>query len=359
MPDLCSSSEPRGRDDAERRADAGHRWQDAREFDVALIGGGPVGLYGAYCAGFRGQTAVVIDALPELGGQVSAMYPEKFVFDVAGFEAVRGRELVSGLTAQADRYGPTYLLGQSAVTLEDQGDGRKLITTSAGTVISARSLIITGGIGSFSPRRLPVAEAYEGRGLVYFVPHLRSCAGADVVIVGGGDSAFDWAQALEPIAGSVTLVHRRSRFRAHAGTIAAVQRSTVRVVVDATIGEVQGDGRIQRVTIESVDGSRSEQVPCQVLIAALGFTADLGPVESWGLEVADRRILVDSHMATNVPGVFAAGDIADYPGKVRLMSVGFGEVATAVSNAVVSADPHASLFPGHSSDVEERETCRT
>jgi thioredoxin reductase len=327
------------------------------EVDVALVGAGPVGLYGAYCAGFRGLTTAVIDALPAVGGQVSAMYPEKLVYDVAGFSAVRGRDLVKGLTEQADRYGSQYVLGHSAKELVHV-DGRLEIVTDQKLTVSARAVVVTGGIGSFSPRTLPAAEGYEGKGLVYFVPRLASCEGKDVVIVGGGDSAFDWAQAIVPLARSVTLVHRRSRFRAHAATVAAVQESTARVIVDATVSKVAGAESIEQVVVSSVDGSAEEVIPCQVLVAALGFTADLGPLQTWGLQIEDRHIRVDSSMQTGASGVYAAGDITSYPGKVRLMSVGFGEVATAVNNAAVALDPDAELFPGHSSD-REAEPCRT
>lgn len=321
------------------------------EVDLAIVGAGPVGLYGAYCAGFRGLSTAMIDTLPAVGGQVSAMYPEKMVYDVAGFPAIRGRDLISGLTDQADKYGTRYVLGQSAQELRRAGEHLSVIT-SEGATVSARSVVITGGIGAFSPRPLPAAEGYEGRGLVYFVPKLSLCADKDVVIVGGGDSAFDWAQALEPLAKSVTLVHRRARFRAHAATVAAVQESSVRIIVDSTVSKVAGESAIEQVAVAAVVGSSEEIVPCQILVAALGFTADLGPLKTWGLQIDGRHISVDSSMRTGVQGVYAAGDITSYPGKVRLMSVGFGEVATAVNNAAVELNPSLDLFPGHSSDRE-------
>jgi thioredoxin reductase (NADPH) len=279
------------------------------------------------------------------------MYPEKLIYDVAALPAVRGRDLVDGLIEQAARYEPSYRLGATAEKLERQPDGRLLITDENGDTILARAVIITAGIGSFAPRPLPAGRAHEGRGLVYFVPVLADLAGKDVVIVGGGDSAFDWAQSLHPLARSVTLVHRRAAFRAHAATVTAVREAQVEIVTDAQVTEIHGEHGIEYVTLEMVKTKEQRQHTCQVVVAALGFTADLGPLESWGLAIVDRHICVDSTMATGVPGVFAAGDVTEYQGKVRLMSVGFGEAATAVNNAAILLDPGAELFPGHSSEL--------
>jgi thioredoxin reductase (NADPH) len=320
-----------------------------REVDIAIIGAGPTGLFAAYYAGFRGLSLTVIDALPEPGGQVTAMYPEKMIFDVAGFPAVKGRDLVANLVEQAAQYQPDYVLGQRAEQLS-YVDDRPVLTLSDGTTLHCGAVIITGGMGSFTPRPLPAAGAFHGEGLVYFVPHLDDLAGHDVVIVGGGDSAFDWALALEPLAKSVTLVHRREKFRAHAATVARVQDLSVRIVVNAEVTKIVGDGRIIGAEI-TVKGQEPEAVPADTVVAALGFTADLGPLAEWGLELDKRHIKVDSTMATNRPRIFAAGDIAEYEGKVRLIATGFGEAATAVNNAAVAIDPAAHLFPGHSSNA--------
>jgi thioredoxin reductase (NADPH) len=320
-----------------------------REVDIAIVGAGPTGLFAAYYAGFRGLSVAMIDALPEPGGQITAMYPEKMIFDVAGFPAIKGRDLVANLVAQAAPFAPEYLLGVRAETLT-YVDGKPLLTLAGGDALHCGSVIITGGLGSFTPRPLPAANAFRGQGLVYFVPHLDDLAGHHVVIVGGGDSAFDWALALEPMAKSVTLVHRRDKFRAHASTVARVQALPVRIVVNAQVTRILGDGRVTGAEI-TVSGGATEAVPADTVVAALGFTADLGPLADWGLALEKRHILVDSTMATNRPRVFAAGDIADYPGKVRLIATGFGEAATAVNNAAVAIDPSAHLFPGHSSDA--------
>jgi thioredoxin reductase (NADPH) len=319
-----------------------------REVDVAIVGAGPTGLFAAYYAGFRGLTVAVIDTLPEPGGQITAMYPEKDIFDVGGMPTVKGRDLVANLVAQAAPFEPQYLLGVRADKLSYR-DGLPTLHLADGTDLGCGAVIITGGLGGFTPRPLPAAQAYAGAGIVYFVPRLADLAGHDVLIVGGGDSAFDWALALHPVARSVTLVHRRDRFRAHAGTVGRVQALTVQILVNAQVTALHG---VETVTAADIavgqDGTR--RVPVDTVVAALGFTADLGPLAEWGLQLERRHILVSSTMATNLPRVFAAGDIVEYAGKVRLIATGFGEAATAVNNAAVAIDPAAHLFPGHSSE---------
>ena len=318
--------------------------------DLAIVGAGPVGLYAAYYAGFRGLSTVIIDSLPEPGGQVSAMYPEKAIYDIAGFPQVRGRDLVAGLMEQGARFSPTYALAQRAQSLRRGDDGNIEISTDAGTLIRVRAVVISGGIGMFTPRPLPAGEDWVGRGVHFFVPTLLAHAGQDVVIAGGGDSACDWALSLEPIAGSVTLVHRRAAFRAHAHTVEQVHASSVRVITDAQVTKLLGADTLEAVEVTAKNGEYST-LPAQAVIAALGFTANLGPIRDWGIDiVGNRYIPVDTTMATNVAGVFAAGDITDYRGKVRLIAVGFGEAATAVNNAALLINPDEQLFPGHSSD---------
>lgn len=320
-----------------------------REIDLAIVGAGPTGLFAAYYAGFRGLSTAVIDALPEPGGQITAMYPEKLIFDVAGFPSIKGRDLVANLVEQAAQFNPEYLLDVRAEKLSYQDD-KPVLTLSNGDILHCGAILITGGLGSFTPRPLPAAQAFNGTGLVYFVPHLNDHAGHDVVIVGGGDSAFDWAMALEPVARSVTLVHRRDKFRAHASTVAKVQALPVEIIVNAEVTKILGDGHITGAVVLQ-RGAAPRTLPADTVVAALGFTADLGPLAEWGLELDKRHILVDSTMATNRPRIFAAGDITEYRGKVRLIATGFGEAATAVNNAAVVIDPSAHLFPGHSSDA--------
>jgi thioredoxin reductase (NADPH) len=213
-------------------------------------------------------------------------------------------------------------------------------------------VIITGGIGTFTPRSLPAGEAFLGKGLEYFVPAKDAYVGKDVLIVGGGDSAIDWCLMLEPVASSVTLVHRRQAFRAHAASVEQVKASAIEILTDAQVVELEGGGGVEKAHIAVKGEDVPRAVACQQVVAALGFTANLGPLRDWGIDLHDNRhLVVGTTMETNVPGVFAAGDITDYRGKVRLIAVGFGEVATAVNNAAVHIDPEAQLFPGHSTDV--------
>ena len=318
------------------------------DVDLLVIGAGPTGLFATYYAGFRGLRVAAVDSLPELGGQITAMYPEKAILDVAGFPSVKGRELVSGLVEQAATADPTYLLERTASTLRHEED-RVVVGLDDGTEVGAGAVIVTAGIGKFSPRPLPAGDGWLGRGLEFFVPDFAPYVGKDVVVVGGGDSAFDWAEHLEPLARSVTLVHRRDAFRAHQRTVDAVRASSVEVVTRAQVTALRGGDRLEEVEI-TVDGEEPRARPCQALVAALGFVADLGALQSWGLETQKRHVLVDPAMRTNLPRVFAAGDITEYPGKVRLIAVGFGEAATAVNNAAVAIDPSAHVFPGHSSE---------
>jgi thioredoxin reductase (NADPH) len=323
------------------------------DVDLLIIGAGPTGLFAAYYAGFRGFRTAILDSLPEPGGQITAMYPEKLIFDVAGFPSVKGQTLVDDLVAQAGQFDPIYLLEQRAEELERLDDGSIRIHTHKDLEVRAKAVLVTGGIGTFSPRSLPGADLFEHRGLRYFVPKLDELAGHDTLIVGGGDSAVDWALSLEPVCKSVTLIHRRDRFRAHEHSVNRMMASSVTVLTPFEVAEIHADddGNVGGVTIENTSAGEQQRVDVQSVVAALGFHADLGPIEKWGLELQKRHILVDTHMATNVSGVFAAGDIVEYPGKVRLIAVGFGEAATAVNNAAPVINPSLKLFPGHSSDV--------
>jgi ferredoxin/flavodoxin---NADP+ reductase len=322
---------------------------ETKSVDVLIIGAGPVGLFGAYYAGVRLLSTVVMDSLEEPGGQITAMYPEKAIFDVAGFPAIKGRDLVEQLLAQAAPFKPDYMLGQQAVGLE-RGDSSFAVTTQSGQRVEARAIVITGGIGTFTPRPLPVGGEYLGHGMVNFVPDPSAYAGNDIVVVGGGDSALDWALMLEDIARSVTIVHRRDEFRGHQHSVELLKASSVRIVTDAQISAVRGDPNVTDVDVTIKGQDAPLTLPCDTLIAALGFTANLGPLMEWGLRIEKRQIMVDTAGRTSVPGIFAAGDIVDYDGKVKLIATGFGEVATAVNNAFAYLNPGKSAFPGHLSD---------
>lgn len=318
------------------------------EVDILIIGAGPAGLYGSYYAGFRGLSVGLMDSLEEPGGQITAMYPEKAIFDVGGFASIKGKELIDNLLTQSKPSKPKFFLNQTATTLKQNAD--KSISISSETEnVNAKAVIITGGIGRFTPRPLPAAQGWAGKGLVHFVPQMSVHAGKDVVIVGGGDSAFDWANELHPIAKSVTLIHRRDKFRAHQATVDQVKALGIPLITEAEVTKVSGTNHIEKIEYTNVKTNETTEINCQTLVAALGFTANIGPLADWGLNLDSRKIVVDSGMNTNIERIFAAGDISTYPGKVALISVGFGEAATAVNNAAVAIDPEAHLAPGHSS----------
>jgi ferredoxin/flavodoxin---NADP+ reductase len=319
------------------------------EVDLVVVGAGPVGLYAAYYAGFRGMTTAVVDSLPEPGGQVAALYPEKLIHDVAGLPGVRGRELVRSLLQQAQTYSPRWLLGQSANEITRLDDGRIRLHFTSGAEIVTRSIVLAAGIGTFKPRPLPAGAEFVGRGVDYFVTDLAAYAGHDVLVVGGGDSAVDWALALQPVAKSVTLIHRRDKFTAHEASVADLHRSAALVRTPYVVHALSGDQSVARAILRDTASGELHEIDCTRVVAALGFTADLGPLTRWGLTIDKRHIVVDTTMWTGVQRIFAAGDITDYPGKVRLIATGFGEVATAVNNAAPVINPEAKVFPGHSS----------
>lgn len=317
--------------------------------DVAVVGAGPAGLFAAFYAGMRGLSVALVDALPEPGGQITALYPEKLIRDVAGFPAVKGRELVRSLVAQTLPFSPRMFLGRQATELDDLPNGRFRLGFADGGTLDAGAVIITGGIGTFAPRPLPCGEDFLGRGLSYFVRDPAELADRRVLVVGGGDSAFDWAEALQHTA-EVTLVHRRDAFRAHQYTVDTVLAGRATVRTNMVVEQLHGDTRLTSATLRDVATGQPTEISCDHVVAALGFVANPGPLLRWGLAVRDRKIVVDAAMRTSRPGVFAAGDITTYDGRVALIAVGFGEAATAVNHAAVHLDPTVSTFPGHSTD---------
>lgn len=317
--------------------------------DVCIIGAGPAGLYATTYTGFRGLTAAVIDSLAEPGGQVTALYPEKQIRDVAGYPSISGRDLVAACVEQASAHDPLYLLDQVAEGFVRHEDGTFTITTSRGEVVDCRGVIISVGLGRFTPRRLPGTEGYEGRGIVYLVRDLQTMRDEDLLVVGGGDSAVDWALTFEPIARSVTLIHRREGFRAHEHALQQLSDSRVQVHTYTEVAEVHGEDGIEAV--EVVDNRTDERTTLKVtkLLPALGFHANLGPVADWPIGLEGRVLPVNRRMETTVPGVYAAGDITGYDGKLRLVSVSFGEAVVAANHLAAYLDPSQRVFPGYSS----------
>ncbi|MCX7800139.1 MAG: NAD(P)/FAD-dependent oxidoreductase [Fimbriimonadales bacterium] len=321
--------------------------------DITIIGAGPTGLFGAFYAGLRGMTVRLIDSLPELGGQLTALYPEKYVYDMPGFPAVLARDLARSMAEQALRFRPEVRLAETALTLE-RAEDCWLLGTDRAAELPTRTLLITAGPGAFQPTRLGLAEEprFEGRGLQYGVRRKADHQGRRVVVVGGGDSACDWALALAETAAQVTLVHRRDQFRAHEETVSSLRRSSVAILTPYTVSALLGDERLEGVEIERAGGGERRVLECDDLIVNIGFKSSLGPIKSWGIETQGNQIVVDAAFRTNLPGVFAAGDVCSHESKLKLIATGVGEAATAVCFAKVLLDPAAKLFPGHSSDRE-------
>ncbi|HEX4834898.1 MAG TPA: NAD(P)/FAD-dependent oxidoreductase [bacterium] len=322
-------------------------------YDITIIGGGPVGLFAAYYAGFRTLRTKIVESLDAMGGQVTALYPEKWIYDVAGFPRIIGRQLVDNLVEQAMQYHPAVCTGETVGKLTREADGTLRLETNRATH-ATRVLLITAGIGAFHPKTFknPLIDAFEGKGLYYFVRSFQDFKDKRVLIAGGGDSAVDWANGLVGIAREVTIIHRRDQFRAHEDSVQKMLHSPVHVKVFYELRRLEGDGRVERAVIYQNKTNADETIEVDAAIASLGFLSTLGPIQEWGLELDHDSIRVTTRMETNLPGVYAAGDIVTFPGKVKLIATGFGEAATAVNNAAAYINPKASVFPGHSSSQD-------
>ncbi len=321
--------------------------------DFIIIGGGPAGMFAAFYSGMRQATAKIIDSMPQLGGQLTALYPEKYIYDVAGFPKVTAQQLINNLNEQLSHFPVETCLEEKVMQVIKKEERLFEVITDKTTHYS-KAIIITAGVGAFQPRKLELEEAgkYEKKNLHYFVSDLNKFAGQDVLISGGGDSAVDWALMLEPIASSVTLIHRRDKFRAHEHSVELLMNSKVNVITQTEIVSLHGQERIESVTLKNCKTNEESNLRVDAVIVNFGFVSSIGPIAEWGFEIDNGSIVVDSRMETSIPGIFAAGDITTYPGKLKLIAVGFGEAPTAVNNAKVYVDPNAKLSPGHSSNMK-------
>lgn len=331
----------------------GRALSEEQILDITVIGGGPTGLFAAFYAGMRQMSTKIIDGLEELGGQLTALYPEKYIYDMPGFPKVKAKDLVQEMVAQGLQFDAQVVLGEKIVDIQRREDGIWRLISEGGHEHLSRTAVITAGAGSFAPRKLPLegTERWEGHGLHYFVKQLNAFEGKDVLIVGGGDSALDWALALEPIARKVTLIHRRDKFRAHEESVHQLLRSSVEVNTFWEVGEILGEHHIEGAVIYDNRSNEKREINVTDIILSLGFHADLGPIKSWGLELQGNSIKVNSRMETNLPGIYSAGDVVTYDGKLKLIATGVGEAAGAVNHAKVFIDPSCRAFPGHSSDM--------
>ncbi|KZB90451.1 ferredoxin--NADP(+) reductase [Bacillus sp. VT 712] len=326
--------------------------QEKDIYDITVIGGGPVGLFTAFYGGMRQAKVKIIESLPQLGGQLTALYPEKYIYDVAGFPKVRAQDLINGLKKQMEPFQPTICLEEAVEQVDKQVDGIFKLQTNR-SIHYTKTIIITAGNGAFQPRKLELekAEAFEASNLHYFVEDMNQFAGKRVILFGGGDSAVDWALMLEPIAEKVTLVHRRDKFRAHEHSIEQLINSSVEVKTPYVPNEINGDEIITQMVVEHTKEGTKETIEVDDVIVNYGFISSLGPIKTWNLEVKKNAIVVNSKQETNIPGIYAAGDICTYDGKVKLIVAGFGEGPTAVNNAKAYMDPRTKVQPMHSTSL--------
>jgi len=323
-------------------------------FDLVIIGAGPAGMFGGFYAGLRGMKFKIIDSLEALGGQVSAMYPEKDIFDVAGFPRVSGKRLVKDLEEQLMRFKPPLVLGEKVVNLVKRPDNAFEITTDKGGKHHCKAVILTLGMGSFTPKKHPnpALVPFEGFGVQYGVLSLDPFRNKRVLVVGGGDSALDWALMLEPICDKVTLIHRRDEFRAHEDSVKKLKASKVVIKLWYELKTVEGKGKVESAVIYENHTKAEEVLPVDFVVLNFGFQASLDFLKSWGLTLEKNKIPVNQKMETNVPGIYAAGDIVTHPGKLDLIATGFSEGATAVNFAKTFINPNERAEPGHSSNLK-------
>jgi thioredoxin reductase (NADPH) len=321
--------------------------------DVAIIGAGPVGLFAVFECGMLKMRAHVIDALDVAGGQCAALYPEKPIYDIPGYPAIDAAHLVERLEQQAAPFHPQFTLGQQVEKLSSNSDGRLLLETSGGVKVDARAVIVAAGVGAFGPNRPPLdgIERYEGKSVFYYVKRREDFRDKRVVIAGGGDSAVDWALALADIAERVIVVHRRAKFRAAPESAARLQKladeGRIELVIPYQLFGLDGtNGQITSITVADLEG-HTKTIPADALLAFFGLAMNLGPIAEWGLGLDKHHIKVDpATCATNVPGIFAIGDIASYPGKLKLILCGFSEAAMA-AHAI-----HPLVHPGEALHFE-------
>ncbi len=331
--------------------------------DITVIGAGPVGLITSFWAGMREASSRIVDSLPELGGQLTTLYPEKWIYDVPGFPRIIAKDLVEQLRVQSiEQFDVPVHLETTVERVEYEPDPedpeRRIIRaiTDRGDLLT-RTIIIAGGHGAFEPKKLPGYDMspWEGRGAHYLVGEKAEFAGKRVLIVGGGDSACDWTLNLLDTASEITLVHRRDGFRAHEVTVGEVMQAAadgrVDVRVPYQIRDVSGNGRIERVTLFHSEDESEVEVDCDAVLLQLGFKTALGPLKEWPLEVEKGAIKVDSVMKTSMDAVWAAGDITSFEGKLKLIATGFAEAAIAVAQAVHHIRPEMKIQPKYSTNT--------
>jgi thioredoxin reductase (NADPH) len=323
---------------------------ETHQTDVVIVGAGPVGLFAVFECGMVRLSCHVVDVLDDAGGQCTALYPEKPIYDIPGFPRIDAAELVERLRAQAAPFRPVYHLGEQVQALESPGGGLWRVITSKGTVLQAKAVIIAAGVGAFGPNRPPLAgiESFEGKSVFYYVTHREQFRGKKVAIAGGGDTAVDWALSLVEIADRVAVIHRRNKFRAapesEARLHALAQQGRIELVVPYQLQDLEGaDGQLTSVIVATLDGE-PRRLEADVLLPFFGLSMSLGPIAEWELALQHNQIAVDpATTATNRPGIFAIGDVVTYPGKLKLILTGFAEAAIAARSAYALVHPETPL----------------
>jgi ferredoxin/flavodoxin---NADP+ reductase len=324
--------------------------------DITIIGGGPTGLFAAFYAGMRGVSTRIIDSLPDLGGQLTALYPEKYIYDVGGYPRILARDLAKQLIEQGIQFGADVRLEEQVQGMQRDENGF-VITTNRDTY-PTKAILIAAGKGAFAPRSLecPGYDELLGKGVAYHVKDPSEYHGKKVLVVGGGDSAVDWVLNLKGKTERLILIHRRDGFRAHAHSMKqlreAVDSGEIEMLTHKEVRKIDGDVCVRGATI--FDNRTNEDTTFEVdaVIALIGFKPDLGPLADWGLEFQKHSIIVNHKLETNIPGIYAAGDIAHYEGKLELIATGFSEAAMAVNHAVHTINPTARYNPGHSTNLK-------
>ena len=325
-------------------------------YDITIIGAGPTGLFATFYAGLRLMKTKVIDALEQPGGQVAVLYPEKYIFDVPGYTKVLAKDLVKNLVDQAFQAGPTVVLGERVLSFQKQ-DGVFEIATDKGSKHFSKTILIAAGVGAFSPNKLEAegVSQYEGKGVYYFVKDKSAFKGKKLLIVGGGDSAVDWALNMRDVAAKITLIHRRDVFRAHEQSVIELMKSNIEIKLFYEVRKVIGDSQgIKQAVIFDNRTNKELTVDVDSILVNIGFRADLGPIKNWGLEISGRELTCNGKMETKVPGIYVAGDIAGPLDNVKLnlIATGYAQAAVAVNVAKAFVDPNSKVFPGHSSEMK-------
>ena len=325
-------------------------------YDITIIGGGPVGLFGAFYAGMRQAKTKIVESLGMLGGQPAHLYPEKKIFDIPAHYAITGAELTQALIQQLSRFDTTICLNEEALQIaETEIDGVSCyqIQTSKNSHYT-KSIIIAIGNGAFRPRKLELADAehYENHSLHYFVSNPAQFQDKTVAICGGGDSAVDWALTLEPIAKKVYLIHRRPQFRAMEHSVHQLEQSSVEILTPYIPVELHGnDAQLDHIKLQVPRKEEYLDITIDDFIVSYGFVSSIGQIGEWGLDMQRQTILTDASQATNRPGIYAVGDVAQYEGKIRLIANGFGEITTAINHALATLYPERNKVPTHSSSL--------